>query len=112
MRETTGHDGRRWETRPLSVCQVWETTILLWVAKLPWLKQRVPPDFEAATRASLASYLKTKPWARRMHPSMPGDDSPAAELDRLRAADDAALEGFAPPDLEMSQLRMEEYQLD
>lgn len=88
---------------------VWETTVLLWIDKLPWLKQRVPPNFEEATRESLATYLKTKPWARRAHPSMPGDGSPEEEQARLRAAEEAA---FTPPDLEMSQQRMEEYQLD
>ena len=34
---------------------VWETTVLLWISKLPWLKQRVPPNFEQATRARLAT---------------------------------------------------------
>ena len=41
---------------------VWETTILLWVDKLPWLKQRTKPDFEERTRNSLVAYLKTKPY--------------------------------------------------
>ena len=122
--------------------QVWETTVLLWISKLPWLKQRVPPNFEQAratackhmhaslqpqacepaavclhacsykhaslqphacepapcgrrlptwstlgahleqaTRESLAAYFKTKPWARRAHPSIvaQGDGSPEAE---------------------------------
>ena len=101
---------------------MWETTVLLWISKLPWLKQRVPPNFEQAratacnhmhaslacnrmptslqprgrrlptfstlgahleqaTRESLAAYFKTKPWARRAHPSIvaQGDGSPEAE---------------------------------
>ena len=120
--------------------------MLLWISKLPWLEQRVPPNFEQAratacnhmhaslqpqackpaavclhacsykhaslqphacepaamwtppphlehtwstlgahleqaTRESLAAYFKTKPWARRAHPSIvaQGDGSPEAE---------------------------------
>jgi|TARA_B110000196_G_C20486292_1_gene360291 hypothetical protein len=40
---------------------------------------------EQATRESLAAYFKTKPWARRAHPSIvaQGDGSPEAEQARL-----------------------------
>ena len=103
---------------------VWETTVLLWISKLPWLKQRVPPNFEQATRArlaaphpppipisppshpqqprpcfippsphleqatreSLAAYFKTKPWARRAHPSIVAQGEEAEEVRRLRHA--------------------------
>ncbi len=48
--------------------QVWETTVLLWISKLPWLKQRVPPNFEQATRARLAAPTRhTSPF----HPLPP-----------------------------------------
>ena len=66
--------------------QVWETTVLLWISKLPWLKQRVPPNFEQATRESLAAYFKTKPWARRAHPSIVAQGEEAEEVRRLRHA--------------------------
>jgi hypothetical protein len=85
---------------------VWETTILLWLEKLPWLKARTPPDFEQKTRRSLAEYFATKPWARRVHPSLP------AESPQQAADTPGAEELFHPPDLEMSKQRMEEYQLD
>ena len=65
---------------------VWETTVLLWISKLPWLKQRVPPNFEQATRESLAAYFKTKPWARRAHPSIVAQGEEAEEVRRLRHA--------------------------
>ena len=65
---------------------VWETTVLLWISKLPWLKQRVPPNFEQATRESLAAYFKTKPWARRAHPSIVAQGEEAEEVRRVRHA--------------------------
>ena len=36
--------------------QVWETTVLLWISKLPWLEQRVPPNFEQA-RATACNHM-------------------------------------------------------
>ena len=47
--------------------------------------RHLPPHLEQATRESLAAYFKTKPWARRAHPSIvaQGDGSPEAEQARL-----------------------------
>ena len=39
---------------------VWETTILLWVERLPWLKERAPPDFAERVTKSLTKYLLQK----------------------------------------------------
>ena len=76
---------------------VWETTILLWVEKLPWLKQRTKPDFEERTRNSLVAYLKTKPYGRRQHPAM---DEP------IPMADDYV---FNVPPPGQDKARMEDY---
>ena len=37
----------------LNIHVVWETTILLWVERLPWLKERAPPDFAERVTKSL-----------------------------------------------------------
>ena len=66
---------------------VWETTIFLWLRKLPWLAATAPRDFERKTRASLAKYLATKPWGTREHPSgLSANDSNAAPPPRKGAA--------------------------
>jgi hypothetical protein len=46
---------------------VWETTMLLWLQKFPWLKAYIAPGFEDKLRQTLKEYLKTKPWAKRTH---------------------------------------------
>lgn len=76
---------------------VWETTILLWLEKLPWLKQRTNADFEERTRRSLVAYLKTKPYGRRQHPAM---DEP------IPMADDYV---FNTPPPGQDKARMEDY---
>lgn len=48
---------------------VWETTILLWLEKFPWLKRLAPPTFQARLNRTLKEYLATKPWAERTHVS-------------------------------------------
>ena len=48
---------------------VWETTILLWLDKWPWLKDLVTPSFQAKLNETLKKYLATKPWAERTHVS-------------------------------------------
>ena len=44
----------------LNIHVVWETTILLWVERLPWLKERAPPDFAERVTKSLTKYLLQK----------------------------------------------------
>ena len=47
----------------ISTCNihvVWESTIMLWLQRLPWLKERVPPGFEARMQDSLQKYLRDK----------------------------------------------------
>lgn len=46
---------------------VWETTLLLWLEKWPWLKDYIARGFEDKLRQTLKEYLKTKPWAERTH---------------------------------------------
>jgi hypothetical protein len=46
---------------------VWETTLLLWLEKFPWLQQYVAIGFQDKLRQTLRDYLKTKPWAERTH---------------------------------------------
>lgn len=48
---------------------VWETTVLLWLDKLPWLRQRIPKGFEERMRRSLNQYLREKVGPE--HPSRP-----------------------------------------
>lgn len=48
---------------------VWETTMLLWLEKFPWLKAYIACGFEDKLRQTLKEYLKTKPWAERTHVS-------------------------------------------
>lgn len=44
---------------------VWETTLLLWLERLPWLKKLAPVGLETQMKESLVAYLKTKTWAER-----------------------------------------------
>lgn len=53
----------------LNVHIIWETTILLWLEKWPWLKELVPPTLQAKLNHTLKEYLATKPWAERSHVS-------------------------------------------
>jgi len=46
---------------------VWETTMMLWLSRWPWLKALTPPHFEADFEKTLHEYLETKPWAEREH---------------------------------------------
>ena len=48
---------------------VWETTILEWLNKWPWLAALAPASFREESERSLRAYLKTKPWAERTHVS-------------------------------------------
>ena len=48
---------------------VWETTLLVWLEKWPWLKELIPPTFHAQLNKTLNTYLATKPWATRTHVS-------------------------------------------
>eukprot|EP00977_Amphora_coffeiformis_P005232 scaffold1120_cov142-Amphora_coffeaeformis.AAC.4 len=48
---------------------VWETTILEWLEKWPWLKELAPASFHEKSEQTLREYLKTKPWAERTHVS-------------------------------------------
>ena len=45
----------------------WETTLEIWLQKLPWLAAFAPPHFREQLRQGLEGYLKTKPWATREH---------------------------------------------
>jgi hypothetical protein len=53
---------------------VWETTLLLWLEKLPWLHDYIAGDFEDKLRHTLKDYLKTKPWAERTHVTQEGQE--------------------------------------
>ena len=47
-------------TSPTSTSTWCGTTILLWVERLPWLKERAPPDFAERVTKSLTKYLLQK----------------------------------------------------
>jgi hypothetical protein len=56
--------------RDISKCNihvVWETTLLLWMRKLPWLSTLAPPGFEQQLQATFQEYTNTKPWAEKSH---------------------------------------------
>jgi hypothetical protein len=53
---------------------VWETTLLLWLEKLPWLHEYIAGDFADKLRQTLKDYLKTKPWAERTHVTQEGQE--------------------------------------
>ena len=62
----------REEYRDVSDCNihvVWESTILLWLDKWPWLEELAPTTLQDDMKASLSKYLATKPWAERTHVS-------------------------------------------
>ena len=44
----------------LNIHVIWETTLLLWLQRLPFLKARTKPGFEAQLQASLSKYLDEK----------------------------------------------------
>jgi hypothetical protein len=44
----------------LNIHIVWETTILLWLDKLPWLRERAPRGFRERMQQSLSKYLREK----------------------------------------------------
>ena len=44
---------------------VWETTLMLWLKKLPWLQELAPKGLAGSLKETLAAYLETKPWAER-----------------------------------------------
>ena len=46
---------------------VWETTILMWLEKWPWLRPYVKPGFRDKIQKTLDEYLKTKEWAGKEH---------------------------------------------
>lgn len=46
---------------------VWETTILLWLEKWPWLRVFADADFPARIQKTLEEYLATKPWTNVDH---------------------------------------------
>ena len=44
----------------LNIHVIWETTLLLWLQRLPFLKERTRPGFEAELEASLSKYIRDK----------------------------------------------------
>jgi hypothetical protein len=46
---------------------VWETTMLLWMERWPWLRELAPRGFEEGLQRTLEKYLRTKPWAEKTH---------------------------------------------
>ena len=44
----------------LNIHVIWETTLLLWLQRLPFLKERTRPGFEAELQASLSKYIQEK----------------------------------------------------
>jgi hypothetical protein len=68
----TGIPRLRDEYRDISKCNihlVWETTLLLWMRRLPWLSSLAPPGFEQELQETFAKYADTKPWADKDHGS-------------------------------------------
>jgi hypothetical protein len=69
---STGIPRLRDEFRDISKCNihlVWETTLLLWMRRLPWLSTLAPPGFEQQLQETFAKYADTKPWADKSHGS-------------------------------------------
>jgi hypothetical protein len=52
---------------PYNIHVVWETTILVWLERWPWLRQYAQPGFQEKIQSSLEDYLRTKPWAKTTH---------------------------------------------
>ena len=44
----------------LNIHVIWETTLLLWLRRLPFLMERTRPGFEAQLRLSLSKYIRAK----------------------------------------------------
>lgn len=49
------------DVSPYNIHVVWETTILLWLERWPWLRELTPTGFERKIQATLEEYLRTKP---------------------------------------------------
>ena len=46
---------------------VWETTILVWLDRLPWLRALAGSSLLKSLNQSLKKYLRSKPWANQGH---------------------------------------------
>ncbi|KAL3920965.1 MAG: hypothetical protein SGARI_006807 [Bacillariaceae sp.] len=51
------------DVSPYNIHIVWETTILMWMDKWPWLKDLADPGFAEKIQKTWEEYLATKPWA-------------------------------------------------
>ena len=46
---------------------IWETTLLVWLEKLVWLRDVTPPGFAQNLQRTFDAYVVSKPWADTVH---------------------------------------------
>jgi len=55
------------DVSPYNIHVVWETTILLWLERWPWLQRYTEPGFQQKIQSTWEEYVRTKPWAEGTH---------------------------------------------